>query len=1328
MEKEKPKWDAFRSPPRSVRVQDDAEARYLYWLQWLKLVIFLFAHFSCLLGTLFSKSVVLLLATNIGKSPFTGTVPFYKQCASPSNRESAERIACLCGALWMIQMVPDICGFFQNLYRIVTKQTTKDHSIVALVVVLETCRAAGLSIMAMAVFPLLDMPRCVLLGCSILGITYLQGTARSIRSTFDMENTVVTRFKNAMSTIPAAIMFGVVIAGVYLWILMESSMDAHIILPLAVTLSAVGYWEAWIDYGHEHGFFRRVFKMKYGMRKLNAETRMCASIFRFLCSTGVLYWALRHHDVPFGTLLKIFATWKGFVGPRTVFFLAFITILVNLYLRLCARFLAAMRLNLMTIGHPVFLSMPVLFLSFYVTCNVMPVCRINEFLQLFDMSLYCVKHIANADGPFSDYYVTSIWFIAYLIWSCQFINGPAFNPLDEIIESMSPVLNGLDICQSLVVFRFAITKKEFADESDDEDEVGDMRIVNSATERTVILYICATMWHETKNEMVQMIKSILKLDEEHAIRLAEKHTRDRIKFRLEAHIFFDDAWEDDPECGRIPNNYFKLLFELLLEMTNSESTPGDIDSRILVNTSYGGRVVFKLPAGTLMFIHLKDKKLIRHKKRWSQVMYMYYLLGHRIMDSHLGVEDRQLQADNTYILAIDGDSKFEPQAVIKLLHLMNTKSDIGCACGRIHPIGDGVMVWYQKFEYAIAHWFQKAAEHVFGCVLCAPGCFSLFRASALMDDNVMHKYTKTACEPRHFVQYDQGEDRWLSTLLLKQGYRIEYAAAADAETYAPEGFDEFFNQRRRWTPSSVANTLDLLADYKVASNNNASISRMYILYQMLVIGFSLLGPAIIFSMVVYAQVAAFAVDSTKVLAYNATPVCVFIATCFLFESGVQLFLAKVASVGYAFVMLAVLIATTQQIVLETLFSPTSAFVMAMVFIFMFASCVHPKEFTNIIYGTVFFLMIPATYVFLQLYSLINLNVINWGTREAVAKATGQHVEKENLAERWLRRLGVADESSLVSRVFFCFRVKEKSNEQIRALERRFERTERTLREIQDTRSGNKSGGQLSMLNVLTELDELRPPKAVQAMPIRRAEAESTREVATDPLGRRGLWMDCEYLQCCERGKLKVSEQRFWDQLIDKYLKPIESTKEEQAEIATGLAGLRNRIAFSIILLNGLLVLAVFLLQRHKEVLSFKLTPFEGFKWTKLNETTGKFELTKDPLKVDPLGLFIIFFLMGILVVQTAGMIIHRLNTLVEALHEVAEMEEIQLYSSNFKDYKAVLDDARQMIDTMFYDRAHGADGYVRHGTAEMNAQSNVLYKLQTNRDGDAANKRKKRTK
>ena len=37
-----------------------------------------------------------------------------------------------------------------------------------------------------------------------------------------------------------------------------------------------------------------------------------------------------------------------------------------------------------------------------------------------------------------------------------------------------------------------------------------------------------------------------------------------------------------------------------------------------------------------------------------------------------------------------------------------------------------------------------------------------------------------------FLQYDQGEDRWLCTLLLQRGWRIEYSAASDA--YTGNGF------------------------------------------------------------------------------------------------------------------------------------------------------------------------------------------------------------------------------------------------------------------------------------------------------------------------------------------------------------------------------------------------------------------------------------------------------------------------------------------------------------------------------------------------------------
>ena len=94
-----------------------------------------------------------------------------------------------------------------------------------------------------------------------------------------------------------------------------------------------------------------------------------------------------------------------------------------------------------------------------------------------------------------------------------------------------------------------------------------------------------------------------------------------------------------------------------------------------------------------------------------------------------------------------------------------------------------------------------------------------------------------------------GEDRWLCTLLLQQGYKVEYCAAADASTYAPETFLEFFNQRRRWIPSTLANMMDLLSDYHRTVLVNDNISYLYMMYQAVVMGASLLAPATVILMV-----------------------------------------------------------------------------------------------------------------------------------------------------------------------------------------------------------------------------------------------------------------------------------------------------------------------------------------------------------------------------------------------------------------------------------------------------------------------------------------------
>ncbi|RXN01295.1 hypothetical protein EOD39_7206 [Acipenser ruthenus] len=281
----------------------------------------------------------------------------------------------------------------------------------------------------------------------------------------------------------------------------------------------------------------------------------------------------------------------------------------------------------------------------------------------------------------------------------------------------------IDQC-SLLNIRFYSREQEYRLKKNSEKKVDD---------EPLMIYLCATMWHETCDEMIKMFTSLFR-----------GFCKDNSSFKDQ----------------NTQNGEHKIM-----------------------PTPYGGRLCYVLPHGNCLYVHFKNKQRIRHKKRWSQVMYLYYLLGWKLT--------------RKYFTSLE----------------------------------KGPMVWYQKFEYAVCHWLQKTAEHVFGCVLCSPGCFSLFRGAALMDDNVMKKYTTQATEAAHYVQYDQGEDRWLCTLLLQQGWRVEYNAASDAYTNAPQEFHEFYNQRRRWGPSTMFNIIDFLNTHKQTKKKNPSISRLYILYQ-----------------------------------------------------------------------------------------------------------------------------------------------------------------------------------------------------------------------------------------------------------------------------------------------------------------------------------------------------------------------------------------------------------------------------------------------------------------------------------------------------------------
>lgn len=798
------------------------------------------------------------------------------------------------------------------------------------------------------------------------------------------------------------------------------------------------------------------------------------------------------------------------------------------------------------------------------------------------------------------------------------------------------------------------------------------------------LVICATMWHETRDEMMEFLKSIVRLDEDQcAHRMAKIHINkgreDEEYYELETNIFFDDAFELESKFCQDPKNpplneFVKLLIESIENACfEVYGVHMKLKPPIKIETPYGGRLVWTLPGRTKMIAHLKNKDKIRHKKRWSQVMYMYYLLGFRIMElENASPRRKTVIAENTFILALDGDIDFQPQAVQLLIDRMKAIDELGAACGRIHPVGNGPMVWYQKFEYAIGHWLQKSTEHVIGCVLCSPGCFSLFRGSALMENSVMKKYTTVSQEPMHYVQYDQGEDRWLCTLILKQGMRVEFSAASDAYTHSPENFNEFYNQRRRWVPSTIANIYDLLSDADMVVKNNSSISMPYIGYQFMLLVGTVLGPGTIFLMMIGALVSVFSINIWTAFLWNFFPLLTFVLACLYLKQNMQLLLAFIISTIYCLVMMAVLIGIIIQMLEDGIFSPATLFFIIVAGQIVIAGLMHPQECGALWCGFIYYITIPSMYMLLLIYSIFNMNDVSWGTREKKPENDGQakptEVNKSNDAKvskfqqmfAFLKSSNDEEGSFDFScaglfRCMFC--THPKSN----AVENQLLLVISNLAEL-NSKIDDMEDKLVKESNVENNLDKTEQSETI-AMDRKNTDIEIDLDYVPG-------WINDPLLVDSPIGEISLAEKRFWRELIKHYLQPMFHTKEKKEQIAESLRELRNKFAFGFIMINSLFVLIVTLLQIKKDYLhvSWPVSPKDFITY---DETHLQVYVYRKYQELDPIGLCFVVFFGFILIIQFIAMIFHRFSTVSQLLAST----QLDWFSRNSKSE----DDALQEI-------------------------------------------------
>lgn len=411
------------------------------------------------------------------------------------------------------------------------------------------------------------------------------------------------------------------------------------------------------------------------------------------------------------------------------------------------------------------------------------------------------------------------------------------------------------------------------------------------------IFICSTMYRENPTEMDQMLSSIYRVAES----FGSQHPFWK-NCEIESHIFMD---------GAINGNQIESFGLQLLTLVEKAFKVNlkKCSSLKKLKTPYGYRISMEIGPMKLKLpfhIHFKDKNIVKPKKRWSQIMYMNYIINYRI-------KLKSLDPNNTFILTTDADIDFTANSAIVLLDMLASDENVAAVCARTHPKGHGPLYWYQVFDYAIGHWFQKSTEHIMGSVLCVPGCFSTYRCSAL--SKVMKEYSSEVESGIDFLKKDMGEDRWLCTLLIKKGLRFEYCAISENHTFCPVDFAEFYKQRRRWIPSTVANLLMLITEAGTITKRNDSISILFIFYQILLMFSTAIAPATVI-LIISAGLENFSFSPSPFIIVTILVIvsCLFGVLCLYASPKTQLDVAKVLSFLFAILMLMVMIGILKSVI------------------------------------------------------------------------------------------------------------------------------------------------------------------------------------------------------------------------------------------------------------------------------------------------------------------------------------------------------------------------------------------------------------------------------
>jgi N-acetylglucosaminyltransferase len=171
-----------------------------------------------------------------------------------------------------------------------------------------------------------------------------------------------------------------------------------------------------------------------------------------------------------------------------------------------------------------------------------------------------------------------------------------------------------------------------------------------------------------------------------------------------------------------------------------------------------------------------------------------------LLDRNQGKREAQAAAlrkgAGEILLTVDSDTTIEPDGISRIVAPLLDPT-VGAVTGDLRASNVGT--WLTRLidtRYRLMFGRERAAQSLFGAVLCCAGPFSAYRRSAV--EHVWAQYIG----PRGLGRRRSfGDDLELTNLVLAAGWRSVYEPSARASTSVPATLPRFIRQQVRWNRS-----------------------------------------------------------------------------------------------------------------------------------------------------------------------------------------------------------------------------------------------------------------------------------------------------------------------------------------------------------------------------------------------------------------------------------------------------------------------------------------------------------------------------------------------